>query len=746
MLRGCPRLRILATSREALGIGGERAWLVPALTLPDAGKPVTRAVAAESEAVRLFVERTQAVRPSLELIDANVAAMVQICRRLDGLPLAIELAAARARVLDPQQIAARLDDVFGLLTSGSRTALPHHRTLRSTIEWSHGLLTEQEQILFRRLAVFAGGFTIDAAEAVAEGGAISAREVLDLLSGLVDKSLVLLETEALEARYRMLETIRQFARERLEEAGEAADLGRRHAQFFLARAEAAEPFLPVHAEGWQERLAEDVGNLRAAADWFEQDPTAVDDNLRFATALHWFWFGLGHYREARRRIETALERSGGARTRARGRALSSLAMYFALQGERVAIGPVAEESVAILRETAGPSVDLVCALVALGQSRLLAGDLVGAARVLAEALGVARAVRPHYWITYALYWQGCVAQASGDLAAARAAFDEGVALALEDGYNAPIAHLATMRGRLALAEADNAGALSSFAIGLASLKRTKNHWSTIILVEDLARIAADRGDAVRAARLLGAAANLREEAGAAPLPLEREILDRLAGTVRASLGVTAFEAAFQAGQALSLSSALDLAESMVGEPTAAARPAGAQVLRVNALGPLEISVDGERLPDTAWSDAKPRELLLYFLCHPGGRTGEQIGLTLWRDASPAQRKNDFHVTLHQLRRILGRPDWIVFAEERYRINPRFTVEFDGRQFETELRLAQAALVQGGDPAPLARALARYRGDFLEDTKAGAGDWYLEHRDRWRRLYLEGQLALEQPAS
>src|SRR6266566_3630704 len=746
LLRGCPRLRIMTTSREALGIGGERAWLVPALTLPEAGKPVTRATAAASEAIRLFVERTQAVRPSFELMDANAAAMVHICRRLDGLPLAIELAAARARMLDPQQIAARLDDVFGLLSSGSRTALPRQRTLRSAIEWSHGLLTEQEQILFRRLAVFAGGFTIDAAEAVAEGGAISARDVLDLLSGLVDKSLILLETEALEARYRMLETIRQFAQERLEEAGEAAELGRRHAQFFLARAVAADPFLPVHAEGWQERLAADVGNLRAAADWFEQDSAAVDDNLRFATALHWFWFGLGHYREGRRRIETALERSGGARTRARGRALSSLAMYFALQGERVAIGPVAEESVAILRETAGPSVDLVCALVALGQSRLLAGDLVGAARVLAEALGVARAVRPRYWITYALYWQGCVAQASGDLAAARAAFDEGVALALEDGYNAPIAHLATMRGRLALAEGDNAGALGSFAIGLASLKRTKNHWSTIILVEDLARIAADRGDAVRATRLLGAAANLREEAGAAPLPLEREILDRLAGTVRASLGVAAFEAAFQAGQALNLSSALDLAESIVGEPAAAPRPAGAQVLRVNALGPLEISVDGERLPDTAWSDAKPRELLLYFLCHPGGRTGEQIGLALWRDASPAQRRNAFHVTLHQLRGILGGPDWIVFEEDRYRINPRLAVEFDARQFETELRMAQAALVQAGDAASLARALARYRGDFLEDTTAGAGDWHLEHRERWRRLYLEGQLALEQPAS
>src|SRR2546430_6511007 len=243
----------MATSREALGIGGERAWLVPALTLPEAGKPVTRAVAAESEAIRLFVERTQAVRPSLELIDANAAVMVHICRRLDGLPLAIELAAARARMLDPQQIAARLDDVFGLLTSGSRTALPHHRTLRSTIEWSHALLTEQEQILFRRLAVFAGGFTIDAVEVVAQGGAISARDVLDLLSGLVDKSLGLLETEALEARYRMLETIRQFARERLEEVGEAAERGRRHAPVFLARAEAAGPVLPRPAQGWPGR-------------------------------------------------------------------------------------------------------------------------------------------------------------------------------------------------------------------------------------------------------------------------------------------------------------------------------------------------------------------------------------------------------------------------------------------------------------------------------------------------------------
>jgi len=179
---------------------------------------------------------------------------------------------------------------------------------------------------------------------------------------------------------------------------------------------------------------------------------------------------------------------------------------------------------------------------------------------------------------------------------------------------------------------------------------------------------------------------------------------------------------------------------MVGEPAAPPRPAGTPILRVNALGPLEISVDGQRLPPAAWgSDAKPRELLLYLLCHPAGRTRDQIGRACWREASPAQLKNSFHVTLHRLRRTLGRPEWIVFEEGRYRINPRLVVEFDGHQFETELRAAREALARARDAAPLARALALYRGDFLEDT--AVGDWHLEHRARWHRLYVEGQRAV-----
>ena len=160
-------------------------------------------------------------------------------------------------------------------------------------------------------------------------------------------------------------------------------------------------------------------------------------------------------------------------------------------------------------------------------------------------------------------------------------------------------------------------------------------------------------------------------------------------------------------------------------------------------------MDGAQLPAAAWSSAQPRELLLYLVCHPGGRARDQIGVALWGDVSPAQRKNDFHITLHQLRSTLGRPDWIVFEEERYRINPRLPVEFDGRQFEADVRAARAALAKSENAAPLALALARYRGDFLDDAGAGAGagagDWHLEYRDRWHRLYVEGQLALADPS-
>ncbi|HEX5829987.1 MAG TPA: hypothetical protein VFY16_03330, partial [Gemmatimonadaceae bacterium] len=220
LLRACPRLTILATSREALGVASETAWLVPPLAC--------------AEAVQLFVDRAQAALPSFSPASDDDATIAEICRRLDGIPLAIELAAARVRVLSPEQIASRLDDAFRLLTAGSRTALPRHRTLRATMEWSFALLGAREQVLLRRLAVFAGGFSLDAAEAICAGGPLEADDILDGVAALVDKSLVTMEPGDGEARYRLLETVRQYGAERLTESGEREALEECHARHFLA--------------------------------------------------------------------------------------------------------------------------------------------------------------------------------------------------------------------------------------------------------------------------------------------------------------------------------------------------------------------------------------------------------------------------------------------------------------------------------------------------------------------------------
>ncbi|HEX7940767.1 MAG TPA: AAA family ATPase, partial [Gemmatimonadaceae bacterium] len=229
LLRSCPRITILATSREALGVASETAWLVPPL--------------ASAEAIQLFVERARATLPSFSLTSANTDAVTEICRRLDCIPLAIELAAARVRVLSPEQIARRLDDAFRLLTSGSRTALPRHRTLRATMEWSYQLLTEREQVLMRRLSLFFGSFTLDAAEAVCTGDPLETEDILDGVSALVDKSIVAMEPGDGVARYRLLETVRQYGLERLKESGERPALELRYVDYYLGVIETAAPNL-----------------------------------------------------------------------------------------------------------------------------------------------------------------------------------------------------------------------------------------------------------------------------------------------------------------------------------------------------------------------------------------------------------------------------------------------------------------------------------------------------------------------
>jgi predicted ATPase len=315
LLHGCPSLRIVATSRQALGVAGEKAWLVPPLGLPAPGEPVERA-----GAVQLFVERAQDVLPSFALTPDNSDAVARICRRLDGLPLAIELAAARVRLLPPEQLATRLDDVFGLPAAHTHTGVPRHRTLRALIDWSYDLLHAPERVLLERLSVFAGGFSLDAVEHVAAFDPLPAGCGLDLLASLVDKSLVVMNERHGEARYSLLDTVRQYAADRLRDGDDAHDDGlrRRHALFYLEFAEAAAARLhgPAQLDSL-DRIELEHDNLRAALAW-SLAASDADVTLRLCLALRDFWRVRGHLSEARQRLDDALRlpaSCGGLRAR-----------------------------------------------------------------------------------------------------------------------------------------------------------------------------------------------------------------------------------------------------------------------------------------------------------------------------------------------------------------------------------------------------------------------------------------------
>jgi predicted ATPase/class 3 adenylate cyclase/DNA-binding CsgD family transcriptional regulator len=306
VLSGCPGVTILATSRQSLAVPGEVTWRVPSLTVPDDDRPADIGAVSACEAVELFVERARRARPGFEIGEHNAAAVAEICRRIDGIPLAIELAAARARVFAPAQIAEGLSERFRLLTGGTRTALARQQTLEASVDWSHDLLTDVERTVLRRLSVFAGSFSFEAAEDVGAGGGIERHQVLDLLSLLVDKSLVVVDDDGDRARYRLLETLRYYAAGRLVEAREDVETRIRHRDHYLAFAEAAESHLEGRGQvEWMGRVARDYPNLRAALAW-SQDRSDGEPLVRMAAALHLFWETRGPAAEGEQWLDAAL--------------------------------------------------------------------------------------------------------------------------------------------------------------------------------------------------------------------------------------------------------------------------------------------------------------------------------------------------------------------------------------------------------------------------------------------------------
>jgi predicted ATPase/DNA-binding SARP family transcriptional activator len=748
LLRSCRQLRIVTTSREALGIASETAWLVPPLV----GR----------EAVDLFVERAQASMPSFSETESNAAALRDICRRLDGIPLAIELAAARVRVLSPEQIAHRLDDAFRLLTAGSRTAIPRHRTLRSTMDWSYGLLTEREQNLLRRLAVFAGTFSLEAAEDVCTGDPLEAEDILDGVAALVDKSLVVMEPGDGVARYRLLETVRQYGVDRLEEKAELTRFQQRHAAHFLAFAERIGPHLIGGEDqpGLVARMSLEHDNLRSAAAWVTTEPTRSDDALRFADALFWYWYGRGYwygtgqFREAREYIAGALERAKTASPALRQRALLANGLNALAMGDYDDSRVSFEASLAIARDIGDP-VSLAFVLSKLGATHIMLGDMPLAMTLLNEADDLAKPMPPQMLHAFVGFWRGWALLVQGEVDAARETFDASIELGRALSHRTIFGHASTMLGRVELASGNRNDAFVRFTDAMRTHLEIGDGWGLQLDLEGLATLAVLRGRYAEGLRIMASVDALRERIAVALLATDRVERERLTAIVRGHIGAE-YDRIYAEGRTMSIEEVMELTNELGSMPTAEYRvPASDEpapttvatpaqpVLRVLALGPLQVFAGDRAIDSAMWGSARPRELLVYLMMHPEGRTKEQVGLAFWPEASAAQLRNSFHVTLHRLRKALGNGEWITLANDRYRVDPSIVAEFDVADFERDLTAARKMLKrqEEGAVAALERALGRFRGDLLDGEPAG--DWHIEHRDRLQRLYGDALMELAQ---
>jgi predicted ATPase/class 3 adenylate cyclase len=599
LLRRSPSLRILASSRERLGVAGEIPLRIPPLSLPperfETGQPVDLLM--QSDAVRLFVERARLADPRFSITPHNAAVVAEICARLDGIALAIELAAARVKMMSLEQLDARLDDRFRLLIGGSRAYLPHQRTLRALIDWSHDLLDDDERVLFRRLAVFAGGATLAAAEAVCAAAPLADWQILDVLGRLESKSLLVLSEREDEVRFGMLDTIRSYALEKLEQSGETAATRDRHMAVCLELAERADPLLRgAEQEQWFERLDAELDNLREAFNWAIAGRRAAEA-LRMTAALGYYWNRRGLWSEGLERADKALALAApDATPRAYGRALISAGMlaqdlgHYADAGARFA--RAAEISTA-----AGDTYGSAHATRGLAEARMSQGAGAEAEALFEQALALSQACDDRWGTALVLNILGWHALDRGDNGRAAVLYQQSLELYRAIGDRSRIALLL---GGLALA-AINAGEIERAAElvneSLALRRALKDAWGVAASLDDLGRVALLRGDyararehltaslrefwrmgdkgsityrlealawldalegrATRGARLAGAAAGVREALGGAALFIYRSHYEQMLAALHAQLDDAAFAAAFAAGRHLSVEQAVN---------------------------------------------------------------------------------------------------------------------------------------------------------------------------------------------
>ncbi len=780
LLIECPALSVLATSREPLGVEGERSWPVPPLDGADA--------------VRLFEDRARLVAPSFDLTDANRGEVAEICDKLDRLPLAIELAAARMRILSVRQLSERLGDVFGVLTGGARSAPARHQALRATLDWSHDLLAADERAVFRRLAVFSGGFTLAAAEQVAGFGDIAPAAVLDLLAKLADKSLLRVDTE----RYHLLATIHEYARERLAASDEADQARRAHLAHYAGFAEEAGPRVDRAAaadlEGELDRIDLERSNLRAASEFARKSADAVGA-LRIAGQLGRYAYLRGHYQEIRQWMDLAVTAGSTAPEGLRARALlgsGRLAYLLCDYGPAVrrldaalllyrsrsdasgiaaclqALGSVAREQGRYARSAqlhsearelaraCGDERAEAAARNYLGFVSWLQGDFALATTECTAALAMFRVLGDVEGTAWSLISLGVVARCQGDAASAQALLRESLGLSESIGFREGIAWSLEQLGLLELARGGDDPPRPSAPAGemlrrsFETHRELRDRWRMSSLLEDLAAMAlADTGSrvaATRAASMLGAARALREAIGTVIAPCERPFRDAAVAKARAALGEDAFDEAWRRGLTAPDPAALLEPDPPARRPVALvpAQPgpgerageAGTR-LRVRALGTAAVELGDVALTAADWGYAKPRELLFLLVTSPP-LTREQVGAALWPDLTHRQLGNALHTALRELRRAIGDPGLVVYSGGRYSFDRTRGHDCDVDTFEEALASASRARPAGAALPDLQRAIAAYGGDFLAGMPAG--EWANARRDELRRRFESALLA------
>ncbi len=604
LLQSCSGLYILATSREALNIAGELVWLVPSLPFPKTSHlpPIEQLV--KYGAIQLFTERAAAVVPSFELTPENAAAVLQICHRLDGIPLATELAAARVKVLSVEQIASRLNDSYRLLTGGRRTALPRHQTLRATMDWSFNLLSEHERILFRRLSAFAGSFSLEAAEAICTGEGIEEDEILDLLSRLVDKSLIIVEEREGEIRYHLLETIRQYSLERLWEAGEVVRLQERHWTWFAGLIDQAGlALLSSEQITWFNRFEREHDNMRAMfRNILERGKAEIAAHIGAGTFWH-FWLYRGYLTEGRTILERILAQYSeltSARawvmlnagilafyqndfTRAIMFLEESLALARTLQdrqliaydlyslgelrrgrGEYEQANLLYEECLVLLREIDDKMV-MMLALSRLGLALLAQGEYERSIALCEESLALSREFGSPDRVAGSLTDLALIELEVGNYERANILCEESLALWRQVGHRGGCASTLSVIGRLALQQGDMELATRCYQESLVLRQETGEKEGVAVALEGLARVAAIQGQTTNAAHLYGAASTLRDTMGIPMSPTERTSHEHALGALRSDLSEDAFTKAWAEGRAMPLEQAIAAAHDVQGQ-------------------------------------------------------------------------------------------------------------------------------------------------------------------------------------